>query len=74
MGLTFLAKKGLGLLGKKQPKTITSVPPKIATTPAEKISRDMKKLARTIEARSKKTRDEVSMATSDLIRKMDKKK
>jgi len=74
MGLTFLAKKGLGLLGKKRLKTISSVPPKIATTPAEKISRDMKKLARTIEARSKKTRDEVSMATSDLIRKMDKKK
>ena len=68
-----IAKSGFGLLGKKQLKTITSVPPKIATTPAEKISRDMKKLARMIEARSKKTRDEVSMATSEFKKKLDKK-
>ena len=73
MGLTFLAKKGLGLLGKKRLKNISSDPPKIATTPAEKISRDMKKLARTIEARSKKTRDDVSMATSEFKKKLDKK-
>ena len=73
MVLKFLAKKGLGLLGKKRLKTISSVPPKIATTPAEKISRDMKKLARTIEARSKKTRDDVSMATSEFKKKLDKK-
>ena len=73
MGLTFLAKKGVGLLGKKRLKTISSVPPKIATTPAEKISRDMKKLAQTIEARSKKTRDDVSMATSEFKKKLDKK-
>ena len=73
MVLKFLATKGLGLLGKKRLKTISSVPPKIATTPAEKISRDMKKLARTIEARSKKTRDDVSMATSEFKKKLDKK-
>ena len=71
-----IAKSGFGLLGKKQLKTITSVPPNVPKTSTQKIKRDLNLLKHEISGKMKKMSQDVFHLTDDFkkgVRKFKKK-